>query len=384
FSSSTHTVDANGVDSFSWGLNQRPTPTSAWLTDSGSIRIDTATEAKDLDIVKRLYATIFDPDPQPWELQTSAYWVHRTQTILQKSWAAYVTPTGFNTAQMATDLMNLPGFAFGSGNGTFVFNGPTNYDGIAHFYQNAMGRRPQITITGTPSSDAINWTNQLNANTITPGAVVAAICESSEHVANGNVHVDLSSTQTSNHYDFAVTTNKAQAADIIKSIYDVALDRDPTAGELTTGVSDLVTGYYGVEDTVYNLMHTAEFTSKYGALSNSDFISQMFVNTLSRLPTAQELQFWVSELNSGAFLREDIIKAFADSTDQQIVGIVHGIMRGPGTTASGSAHLFAAGATATVTTRSTGLTLTSNDNVAVTGTGNWVDVTGTQNTLAVN
>jgi hypothetical protein len=384
FSSSTHTVDANGVDTFSWSLNQRPTPTSNWLTESGSIRIDTATEAKDLDIVKRLYATIFNRDPQRWELQTSAYWFNGNQTILEKSWAAYVTPTGFDAAQMATDLMNLPGFAFGSGNGTFVFNGPTNYDGIAHFYQNAMGHRPQISITGTSSSDVINWVNELNANTITPGAVVAAISESSEHVANGNVHVDLSSTLTSNHYDFADTTNKAQAADIVKSIYDVALDRDPTAGELTTDVNDIITGYYGIEDTVYNLMHTAEYTSKYGSLSNADFISQMFVNTLSRLPTAQELQYWVSELNSGAFLREDIIKAFADSTDHGSVGNVHAINPGPGTHATGSAQLFDAGASGTVTTGSTGVTLTSNDNVTATAAGDWVNVTGTQNTLSVS
>ena len=374
-SSGTHTVDANGVDTFTWNLAQRATNTSAWYYDSGTIRIDVATENKYLDIVKRLYDTVLDRDPLAWELQTSAYYFDGNTAYLTKCWAAYITPTGFDARLLAEDW-SIP-------TSLLWLRGVHELDFVARFYQNAVGRAPQVSLTGGLNSELMSSLGQLNAGTMTVGDVVVAISESFPSVSwMGTCTPTSAARSRRTPFTTAETTDKTIAGDVVKTIYDVVYDRDPTATELSTGVNDLLAGNNGASDIAYNLVTSSAFTTRYGAMSDADFVSQMFVNTISRLPTAAEQQYWVSQLATGNFPREDLVNAFADSVEHLDLARVHAQQPYAGTHATGTAQLFAAGTGGTIAAGTA--TLTSNNAVTVTGTGGSVNVTGTQDSLTMS
>src|SRR5262249_39398808 len=80
----SHTIDANGVDTWTWNEN----------TGSGTnstIRIDAATEKRYLEIAARLYDTAFDRDMYESERQFLA---------------KYIVNGSLNTTQLANDLLN--------------------------------------------------------------------------------------------------------------------------------------------------------------------------------------------------------------------------------------------------------------------------------------
>jgi hypothetical protein len=76
------------------------------------------------------------------------------------------------------------------------------------------------------------------------------------------------------------------------------------AGTAVSGLPDLAAGF----------TQSTEFQTKYGALSNSQFVTQLYANVLDRAPDTSGLNAWISEL-SGGHTREWVLVGFAESAE---------------------------------------------------------------------
>jgi hypothetical protein len=64
-----------------------------------------------------------------------------------------------------------------------------------------------------------------------------------------------------------------------------------------------------------NFATSAEFTGRYGSLSNAQFVTQVYQNVLGRAPDAGGLAFWLGQLNSGAMNRGAVMIGFSESPE---------------------------------------------------------------------
>ena len=134
------------------------------------------------------------------------------------------------------------------------------------------------------------------------------------------------------------TEAKYQA--IAARIYDTVVDRD-----ITTNERELLAGYItnGVLDTkrladdllvAGNLLWIpGEFGTKYGSLTNSEFVELMYQNTLGRGASLSELASTLTPLNAGTITRADVITGLAEGIEHIAVGNAHAITNN---TASGT------------------------------------------------
>lgn len=118
----------------------------------------------------------------------------------------------------------------------------------------------------------------------------------------------------------------------IALLYQAALGRTPDAAGLqsweniahalpsatqATGVyalSDASGGYSGSLSITGGFTQSAEFVAKYGSLSNTQFVTQLYANVLDRAPDAGGLSSWLAELTGGQ-TREHVLIGFAESAE---------------------------------------------------------------------
>lgn len=60
---------------------------------------------------------------------------------------------------------------------------------------------------------------------------------------------------------------------------------------------------------------SAEFQTLYGALNNSQFITQVYQNVLGRTPDTEGLNYWTTQLAQGTLNRGEIMVAFSESPE---------------------------------------------------------------------
>ena len=353
-----HTIDANNIDTWIW--NENPTSYVSGVAygvtyripyyDSGrnhTITIDLATESKDLDIAKRLYDTAFDRDMSSTETQFLAKYITSGSGAL-------------DTGTLATALMATAEFSQ-------KYGSLSNVQFVERVFQNALGRSATL-------SELSNYVGALNSATLTKGAILIAISETAEHIATGNVHFVTNNTATGDpSFTADHTTDKKIAADIVARLFDVVFDRDATASEISTQVPRITTGSATELQVATDLINLAEFSSKYGTLSNSNFVSQIFFNSLSRAPTTAELQFWLAALNANTVSRAELVDALAQSPDHFAVGNVHPpsvtvTTTGASVSANWKQILFDVGSSGTVTGNNNTITMKNAANVTVVGT----------------
>jgi Ca2+-binding RTX toxin-like protein len=132
----------------------------------------------------------------------------------------------------------------------------------------------------------------------------------------GNVHAVTNNTE-SGDATFARdhTADKQIAGEIIRRLYDAALNRLPTEAEVATQSQKILSGTKTEAQVAADILALPEFTSTYGTLSNSAFVSQMFMNALGRAPTAAESSFWTSALTAGSVSRADLLDGIAQARE---------------------------------------------------------------------
>ena len=109
---------------------------------------------------------------------------------------------------------------------------------------------------------------------------------------------------TSGTYSLDHTVDTAVANSAVQNLFETALGTAASSSGLTTYAGYMLNGTDTETQIASALTSLSRVPTKYGSMSNADFVSQVFANGLGRLPTAAEASYWTSELNSGAITKE--------------------------------------------------------------------------------
>ncbi len=167
-------------------------------------------------------------------------------------------------------------------------------------------------------------------------------------------------------------TSGAQAQ--LTRLYDTVFDRAPDAEGLAfwTAALDRGTSLDAVSDA---LVASQEFRTRFGTLSDTEFVRLLYRNGLEREAEPEGLNFWVSGLQRRVTDRGDEALDIADSPE----GVASALTSGVGTQGTGTGTQTGTGTTGTGTgTTGTGTTGTGTTGTDTTGTGTDGTGTGTQ------
>jgi Ca2+-binding RTX toxin-like protein len=286
----THTYDVAGIDV--WTLAVSGTSYSAAL--------DTASEANLTSIAQRLFDTILDRN----------MYVAEREGLVQ-----YINDGTLDHVQLVTAIVGSVEFSS-------KYGSLSDAEFLVQVYQNAFGRSPML-------GEFQSLLTSLSSGANTRTSIVLTLSESIEHILAGNDHIQTNNTDlnigglnTTHAIDH--TYDRVFAGNYVKLIYDALFDRDPTATELDNG-SVYILGGLGTEAALANTLRlSSEFTTRYGTLSNADYVTQLYINTLGKLPTPGESTIWVSLLNTNAINQADLARTFAVSIEHQVTQNIHG------------------------------------------------------------
>src|SRR5262249_26959649 len=74
-----------------------------------------------------------------------------------------------------------------------------------------------------------------------------------------------------------------------------------------------------------DLMASSEFTSKYGTLSNLQFVERVYQNALGRAASLAELNSLVGQLNAGTITRAGVLNLVSEGTEHKVVENAHAV-----------------------------------------------------------
>lgn len=120
-------------------------------------------------------------------------------------------------------------------------------------------------------------------------------------------------------------------------LYQAAFDRVPDLGGLGYQMAAMEVSALTLYQVSQNFINSPEFSSKYGALNDTQFVTQLYANVLRRTPDAGGLQFYLDGFNSGAFTRAKVLAGFSESSENQDLvkpAISNGIQYTPDTDAA--------------------------------------------------
>ena len=106
-------------------------------------------------------------------------------------------------------------------------------------------------------------------------------------------------------------TNNAE----VYRIYEAGLGRAPDPSGLTNWTAQLAAGATPVQ-VAQSITGSAEFQQKYGGLSPTDFITDLYQNVLHRAPDPSGLQSWTTYLQKGG-TDAGVVIGFADSVENR-------------------------------------------------------------------
>jgi hypothetical protein len=169
---------------------------------------------------------------------------------------------------------------------------------VTQLYANVLHR--------TPDSGGFSaWVGILQSGTQTQGAVLVGFSESQENQIN-----------TAGLLQAGIWVADEQAASVARLYYS-ALNRAPDANGLIGWTHQLETGALTLQQEADQFVASTEFQQKYGALSNTDFISLMYTNVLGRQSDSAGAAAWENALNTGSS-RAGVLVGFSESAEHQI------------------------------------------------------------------
>ncbi|MBV9952154.1 MAG: DUF4214 domain-containing protein [Acidimicrobiia bacterium] len=145
-------------------------------------------------------------------------------------------------------------------------------------YIDVVGRAPS-------SSELSSWTAKLQGGTATPGDVVAALRTSSENVTN---------------------------VDPVTRLYRAYFLRIPDRGGLTYWIAQRRSGQ-SLDKISASFAGSSEFTSRYGSLTNKQFVNLVYQNVLGRSGDAGGVKFWTAQLDQHKRTRGQVMTGFSES-----------------------------------------------------------------------
>lgn len=151
---------------------------------------------------------------------------------------------------------------------------------VRDVYVELLGRQPT-------ASERTTWTGRLSQGQSTPGGLVQALRASSDHVTY---------------------------VDPVARLYRAYLLRVPDMPGLQFWITQRRAGrsLYWISES---FARSREFTSRYGALSNAQFMDLIYRQVLERPPEPTGYQFWLDELNSGRRSRGKVMVGFSEASE---------------------------------------------------------------------
>lgn len=107
-------------------------------------------------------------------------------------------------------------------------------------------------------------------------------------------------------------------------IYQAAFDRKPDTGGLSYWINFLDSGN-SLEQVASGFINSAEFQGLYGANpSTAQLVTKLYSNVLHRAPEQAGYDWWVNAVSSGALTREQALKGFSESAENQanVIGVI--------------------------------------------------------------
>jgi len=99
----------------------------------------------------------------------------------------------------------------------------------------------------------------------------------------------------------------------VARLYQAYFLRIPNTEGLDYWVDQKLSGAKDTDAISNNFANTAEFKSRYGSLSNSQFVELIYQNVMGRPPAASGLAFWTQELDAGRKTRGSVMTNFSES-----------------------------------------------------------------------
>jgi trimeric autotransporter adhesin len=110
---------------------------------------------------------------------------------------------------------------------------------------------------------------------------------------------------------------------IASRIFDTLLDRDMYTQEKETLVKYIADANLNRTTLIAAILASKEFTTKYGALTNAQFISQIYQNALGRLPTLAEVQTTLTGLVNATITKTSLALSMSESAEHLFAGMDH-------------------------------------------------------------
>jgi len=287
-----------GLDVFLTGALRRQVQlggTGATATLSGPEGLDSATQVERLAFADG----ILHLDPagaagQVWRLYGAAFG-RGAETTGLSNWVVALDAGALTLTDAARGFIGSAEFA-----GRYGL--PDDAGFVSGLYANVLGRAPD-------AAGLEAWTAQL-AGGVSRAEVLLGFSESVEYRA-----ATVASTGR-------LWTVDSEAMDVLRA-YKTVLDRAPDGGGLASWTAARNGGLANA-DMMDAFINSAEFQSRFGALSNEDFVAQMYRVALDRPADAAGHADWTSKLDSGAIARRDVVQGFAysDEMTQKLLPLV--------------------------------------------------------------
>lgn len=115
--------------------------------------------------------------------------------------------------------------------------------------------------------------------------------------------------------DITVSPSSTGAAAQAFRLYQAAFDRAPDISGLGFHISVMEGAGVSLTQVAQGFVDSAEFKSRYGALDNAAFLTQLYQNILHRAPDPAGLAYWLGLLDGKALTRGQVLAGFADSPE---------------------------------------------------------------------
>ena len=147
------------------------------------------------------------------------------------------------------------------------------------------------------------------------GLAVTRSAEGDVVITHGGQTDTLRSVEEVRLADGRLVFNEADPAAQVVRLYHAALDRDPEQQGLNFWIGQLREGH-GLLDLAQSFLASPEFNSRYGSLTDSQYVDRLYQNVLGREGEAAGKAWWLSQLDSG-HSRAEVLQGFSESAENK-------------------------------------------------------------------
>jgi Ca2+-binding RTX toxin-like protein len=230
---------------------------------------------------------------------------------------------GFNYSLAGTALENLGTFFDQTSGVIFVGNDWANVIGGGVGGDALSGGDGNDTLTGGAGNDNINGGNGLDIAMYSAGKASYTVRSTGQgFTVLGSEGVDtLTGVERLKFADVNVALDINGSAGQAYRLYQAAFNRIPDVPGLGFQMKALDDGW-AITAIAQNFIDSPEFSATYGALNDSQFVTQLYANVLHRAPDAGGLAYHVERLHTVP--RSYVLVGFSESPENQaaVIGVI--------------------------------------------------------------